>query len=239
MRWPDPAGHPSRPPGCESERAVGHGTHPLEPLSADEFRRTTEILRRDGHVTDTFRFASIELMEPRQAGGVGLATSVTRAAALVRGGVEPLGQQDLRSDRRPDRRLPSLSFKHIPDVTPNFTVDEFHEVDEALRKHPDVIAKLRERGFTDTSLRHRRRLDLRQGADAREVPDRRLGWCDLWVRETPDGNPYAHPVSGLKVLVDMNTLELLEIEDQYDVGMPAVDGEYVPGLRGREASAPI
>ncbi len=38
--------------------------HPLEPLSADEFRRTAEILRRDRHVTDTFRFASIELMEP-------------------------------------------------------------------------------------------------------------------------------------------------------------------------------
>ena len=43
--------------------------------------------------------------------------------------------------------------------------------------------------------------------------DRRLGWCDLWVRETPEGNPYAHPISGLKVVVDMNTLELLEIED--------------------------
>ena len=43
--------------------------------------------------------------------------------------------------------------------------------------------------------------------------DRRLGWCDVWVRETPDGNPYAHPVSGLKLIVDMNTLELLEIED--------------------------
>src|SRR6185295_17424153 len=26
--------------------------------------RTAEILRRDGHVTDTFRFASIELLEP-------------------------------------------------------------------------------------------------------------------------------------------------------------------------------
>ena len=32
-----------------------------------------------------------------------------------------------------------LSFKHVPDVTPNFTVDEFHEVDAALRKHPAVI----------------------------------------------------------------------------------------------------
>ena len=38
--------------------------HPLEPLSADEFRRTAEILRRDQGVTDSWRFASIELKEP-------------------------------------------------------------------------------------------------------------------------------------------------------------------------------
>ena len=38
--------------------------HPLEPLSADEFRRTAEILRRDQGVTDSWRFASMELKEP-------------------------------------------------------------------------------------------------------------------------------------------------------------------------------
>ena len=38
--------------------------HPLEPLSADEFRQTASILRREGLVGDTFRFASIELKEP-------------------------------------------------------------------------------------------------------------------------------------------------------------------------------
>ena len=38
--------------------------HPLEPLSADEFRQTASILRREGLVRDTFRFASIELKEP-------------------------------------------------------------------------------------------------------------------------------------------------------------------------------
>ena len=54
--------------------------------------------------------------------------------------------------------------------------------------------------------------------------DRRLGWCDLWARETPEGNPYAHPVSGLKLIVDMNTLELLEIEDHHDYGLP--DGRW-------------
>ncbi len=35
---------------------------------------------------------------------------------------------------------------------PNFTVDEFHDVDEAMRNHPEVIAALAERGFTDMSL---------------------------------------------------------------------------------------
>ena len=41
--------------------------HPLEPLSADEFRQTAAILRREGHVGDSFRFASIELKEPPKA----------------------------------------------------------------------------------------------------------------------------------------------------------------------------
>ena len=42
--------------------------------------------------------------------------------------------------------------------------------------------------------------------------DRRLGWADVWVRSSPTGNPYANPVSGLKFIVDMNTMELLEID---------------------------
>ena len=63
---------------------------------------------------------------------------------------------------------------------------------------------------------------------------RRLGWCDLWARETPEGNPFAHPISGLKLLVDMNTLELLEIEDHHDYGQPAVDAEYIPSVRGTQ-----
>ncbi len=202
--------------------------HPLEPLGADEFTRTTEILRREGHITETFRFASIELLEPAKqevlAWRVG--DAVPRQSFAVLWNRSDNKTYEATVDLTGDA---VLSIKHVPDVTPNFTVDEFHEVDEALHKHPDVIAKLRERGISDMS---RVIVDVWTYGKAlmpEKYRDRRLGWCDLWVREIPDGNPYAHPVSGLKVLVDMNTLELLEIEDQYDVGMPAVDGEYVPG----------
>ena len=65
--------------------------------------------------------------------------------------------------------------------------------------------------------------------------DRRLGWCDVWHRETPDGNPYAHPVSGLKVVVDMNTLELLELENDHDHGQPAVDAGNRVGVIQHDA----
>ena len=37
--------------------------HPLDPLSAEEFRRTAEVLRREGPVAEGWRFISIELKE--------------------------------------------------------------------------------------------------------------------------------------------------------------------------------
>jgi len=179
-------------------------------------------------VTETFRFASIELHEP------------PKAEVLAWRPGDPITRRSLavvwnRSDNQTYEAVVDLtghtvaSFEHVPGVTPNFTVDEFHEADETLRRHPAVLAKLAERGITDPSLIL---IDVWTYGAALMPPqyrDRRLGWADLWVRETPDGNPYAHPISGLKLIVDMNSMELLEIEDHHDHGLAAVDGEYLPG----------
>ena len=124
-----------------------------------------------------------------------------------------------------------VSWTYVPGVTPNFTVDEFHEVDDALHQHPGVLAVLAERGISDPSLVLFDVWTYGQAVMPEQWQDRRLGWCDLWLRETPGGNPYAHPVSGLKIIVDMNTLEVLDIEDHHDYGRPDVDGEYDPRLR--------
>lgn len=208
-------------------------SHPLDPLSAEEFRRVAAILRRDAGVTERFRFTSIELKEPAKAD----------VKAWVPG--DPLHRSALAVllDRGENKTYEAtvdldadavVSFEHIPGVQPNFTLDEFHEVDAAMRKHPDVIAALAERGFTDIDLIL---IDTWTYAKALMPPkyrDRRLGWCDLWARATPEGNPYGHPVSGLKLIVDMNTLELLEIERDHDHGHPEVDCEYVPSVRGME-----
>jgi Cu2+-containing amine oxidase len=100
--------------------------HPLEPLSADEFRRTAALLRHDGHVSASFRFASIELKEPPKA-----EVKAWRQGDEIRR--LSLAVVFNRADNQTYEAVIDLtddvvvSFTHIPDVTPNFTRDEFHE----------------------------------------------------------------------------------------------------------------
>jgi primary-amine oxidase len=205
------------------------GNHPLEPLDADEFRRTAAILRRDRGISDSWRFASIELKEPSKA-------EVKRWKAG-----DPVDRASLavlwnRQDNQAYEAIVDLtsdavaSWNHVSDVCPNFTVDEWHECDEKMREHPDVIAALARRGVTDMSLLLIDVWTYGKGLMPQKWRDRRLGWCDVWRRDTPQSNPYAHLVSGIKFIVDMNTMELLEIEESADLGAPEVRGEYIPGV---------
>ena len=203
--------------------------HPLEPLGADEFRRTADILRRDQGVTDSWRFASIELKEPPKqdvktwkpgdpVGRASLAVLWNREDNQAYEGVVDLVDDAVRS------------WTHLPGVCPNFTVDEWHDCDEAMRAHPDVIAALAARGITDMSLLLIDVWTYGKALMPEQWRDRRLGWCDVWRREAPGSNPYAHLVSGIKFIVDMNTMELLQIEEDVDPGSPDVQAEYIPGV---------
>jgi len=208
---------------------MGMAQHPLEPLAAEEFRRTVEVLRREQKVTDAWRFASIALVEPEKAQMKAWrpGDQIPRRALAVVWSREDNQTYEAVVDLDQDS---VASWTHVPDAVPNFTVDELYECDETMRSHPEVIAALAKRGITDLSLvlvdvwTYGRQLIPEQWRD------RRIGWCDIWYRETPDSNPFAHPVSGLKLVVDMNTLELLEIEEEADLGSPDVQGEYIPGL---------
>jgi primary-amine oxidase len=207
--------------------------HPLDPLSPTEFQTTAAILRRDQGVTDSWRFASIELKEPAKAD----------VKAWKSGDAVPRRSLSVLWNRQTNQTYEAVvdlvadrvdSWIHRPGVCPNFTIDEYHDVDEALHKHPEVLARLEARGIADPSLVLFDVWTYGKAMMPDQWRDRRLGWCDLWMRETPEGNPYAHPVSGLKIIVDMNTLEVLEIEDHHDYGLPEVDGEYDPRVRGTQ-----
>jgi primary-amine oxidase len=182
-------------------------------------------VRRDRAVGETWRFASIELKEPAKN-----APDSGREALIVCWN---------RADGEPYRAAVSLTrdtvltWQHLPGQQPNMTADEWHECDEMLRAHPEVEQALARRGITDMS----RVLTDMWAYGAALVPERyrglRLGWSDVWYRASADGNPYAHHLTGLHPVVDLNTMTLLELEDSEDsADRPEVSGEYLPQLTG-------
>jgi len=202
--------------------------HPLEPLSEKEFRQVAAVLKRDRPVSDRWRFISIELAEPPKsvvrAWRAGDPVPRTALAVLLNREDNTTWEAtvDLTQDTVP-------TWVTVPGACPNFTIDENHDIDKAMRAHPDVIAALAERGITDLSLVMVEVWTYGEALMPEQYRDRRLGWCDIWCRATPESNQYAHPVSGLKLVVDVNTLELLELENDHDHGWPEVNAEYVPG----------
>jgi primary-amine oxidase len=212
---------------------VGTPEHPLDPLTAEEISRVAAVLRRDRAVEPPrWRFASIELVEPAKA--------APRAPGLV-----PREAQAVcwnREDGRAYRAVVSLSGGAVTGweelesgQQPNMTVDEWHECDEMLRAHPELIAALARRDITDMTLV----LADVWAYGAALVPERyrglRIGWADVWHRGSADGNPYAHHVTGLHPVVDLNRMVLLELEDSLGGepeahDPPGVMGEYLPKL---------
>jgi primary-amine oxidase len=215
-------------PAARGERPRGR-PHPLDPLSGDEIRAAAAAVRRDRGVGEGWRFASIELREPDKAVARDFAPGdpIAREAEVIcwnrADGQAYKARVDLAGDR-------VTAWEHRPGEQPNMTVDEFHECDEALRRDPRVIEALARRGITDMDLVL---IDTwAYGAHLLPEPydDRRLGWADVWYRTHPESNPYANPLTGLHFIVDLNSMELLEIEDTDEVEKARTMGEYAPRL---------
>ncbi|PUA80235.1 primary-amine oxidase [Nocardioides currus] len=212
--------------------------HPLTPLTEDEFRATAAILRRDQGLDGSWRFAGIELAEPAKT----LVKAWKAGDAVERSALAVLWNRESNEAAEAVVDLTGdavTSWTIVPGATPNFTVDEWHDIDVAMKSHPDVRAALAERGITDMDLVLFDAWTYAKALMPPQYADRRLGWCDIWVRKTPNGSPYAHPVPGMKLIVDMNTSELLDIERGPDPGMPEVKGEYVPAEWGGEQRTDI
>ena len=117
--------------------------HPLDPLSADEFRRAASTLREVKGFDERWRFAAIELKEPSKE-VLASGSKIPREALLICWN---------RDDGKAYKAVVSLdenrvvSWEHRPDEQPNVTVDEYHECDVTLRRNPKVVEALAARGY--------------------------------------------------------------------------------------------
>ncbi len=204
--------------------------HPLEPLSAEEIGRATEIVRAERHLGERARFVTVGLQEPPKEVVLGLkpGTWVEREAFVT------LLDNENSKTYQAVVSLSSgkiTSWEHIPDAQPAIVLDEFLECERACKASPEWQAAMRKRGITDFDFcmvdpwsAGNFGLDDEKG--------RRISRALTWVRSRPDDNGYARPVENVIAVVDLSAMRVIAVEDYGVVPLPPEDANYSPEAAG-------
>ncbi|PSB13196.1 tyramine oxidase [filamentous cyanobacterium CCP2] len=208
----------------DSSTAFVSPAHPLEPLTAEEVAAAVAIVRAEKQVGDTFRFPCVTLHEPPKSVVLSFQAGdpVAREAFLI--------LLDNASGKTYEA-IVSLteqkvtSWTHVPNVQPNIMADELAECEAAVKQHPEFVAALAKRGITDLDAVVVDPWAIGNFGFADEV-GLRLSRCLCYLRTTPQSNFYSRPIDGLVPVVNLNTMEVLKIEDMGVVPIPPEPGEY-------------
>jgi primary-amine oxidase len=206
--------------------------HPLEPLSASEVQQAVSLLRAAGKVTPTTRFVSVSLHEPPKDavhGWTGREPLPREAFACLFDNATNTAHEARLS--LADGRL--VSFRSLTGVQPTMTVDEQIECEQAVLKSPLFQAALKKHyGLTDTSLVM---VDIWSAGNygSEEDRTRRLARPLCFVRSDPTDNGYARPIEALRPVVDLNTMEVIRVEEHGEWPLPRASSNYAAACQPR------
>ena len=204
----------------ETGRQATLGAHPLDPLTADEIRRASALVRAERELADSVQFVTVTLAEPtKEALAAG---SAEREAAVVLFDRADGAVHELSVSLDADRVLAS---RRLDDVQPPFLVAEWEPFVEVVKADPRYREALARRGLTDLDLIS---IDpIPYGSWNGDADGRRLCRGTSFVRSrVPGGNRHARHVEGLVCVVDLQTMEVVRVEDHGVVPLPPDVGEY-------------
>lgn len=213
--------------------------HPLDPLDADEIRRSAEIITATLGGDGPIRFERIELDEPGKA-----------ALRAWKPG-DPIERQVRFSVYRPggigvtegtislDQGC-VMTSRHLPTARPMIMLEEFLEVEQAVKADARFVTACKRRGIEDISMVC---VDP-WSAGSFDIPGeegKRLSHTFAWLRMEPDSNYYAHPIEGVNAVVDIDTMQVLRVDDHYEgrepLQVPMTRAEYDARFKERFSPA--
>ncbi len=200
--------------------------HPLQPLTSAEIQTCVDLLKAQALLTPTTRVISITLRDP----GKQMVLSWPQGPALDRLAEAVLFHNDTnialtvtlnltRSEVVVARQAPAGS-------QPTLSVDEQVECEQAVMASPEFKAALEKQyGPTDTSLLMVDIWSAGYYGDPAES-GRRLTRPLCFLRSAPGENGYAHPIEGIRPIVDLNTMTVIAVEEYGTWPLPPQAGNY-------------
>ncbi|HUG70594.1 MAG TPA: primary-amine oxidase [Pirellulaceae bacterium] len=199
-------------------------SHPLEPLTAQEVAHAVAILKEQGKVTPTTRFVSVSLKEPPKELVHGAPNQPPPREAFV-----VLFDNANNSCYEASLSLTNgqlLGYRHVPGAQPTMTIDEQVECERAVLQSAEFKAALKKHyGIDDTSLVM---VDIWSAGNYGSEEDRtkRLARPLCFVRRDPTDNGYVRPIEGLRPVVDLNTMQVLRVEEYGHWPLPPGECNY-------------
>ncbi|MXZ91189.1 MAG: primary-amine oxidase [Chloroflexi bacterium] len=215
----------------ENEGAVTSSvSHPLDPLTPQEIAEASAILKEERRLGPRVRFETVVLREPAKDAVLNFkpGTPIRRDVFLVvLDNDGPATYEAVVS--LDDRRV--VSWEHIPGVQPRVMFDEFVECEAAVRADPRFQAAIKKRGIADPSLVM---VDPWSAGNYgfEDEEGRRLVLARNFVRSSPTDNGYARPIEGVTAVVDLNSMEVLRVDDYGVIPLPPEPGNYAAEFVG-------
>ncbi|MGP6170068.1 primary-amine oxidase [Microbacterium sp. A204] len=214
---------------AEMGETVGAARHWTEPLVPAEIGEVAALVRADARIGENPRFW-------------GMAVEEALARSLMPGQGRPVRLVVMNPDDRAawevtgwtsgtDREASLGSWSPIDSKRPGVSSEEARMIAQAARNHPLLKEALAKRGITDTSLVW---VDPESmtGFEPEGLEDRRLSWGSVWYRESADDNGYARPIAGLVPILDLETLDIIRLEDHGIIPLTTEGGNYRSGTWG-------
>ena len=121
----------------------------------------------------------------------------------------------------------SIIFKEeLPTECPMIQIVEMMAAADAVKAHPEFIAAMEKRGITDMSLVNVGPWPAGFLASPQEE-GRFIVHAFIWIKSSERDNHYAHPVEGINAVIDLKTLEVLEVTDKGVYEVPKEDANYL------------
>jgi len=198
--------------------------HPLDPLSKSELESLIAALRDQGVIDQRHLIAMIQVEEPSKAtlARFRLGENVERAARVTllnRSSGEVCEVVVTVSGRVVSNRVVEGAKAPILSVESEMAI-------AAAKRDERVIEALRSRGITDLESVKMETWPI--GAQIPKYLDdgRRLIWTPMWHQPKPQANFYAHPISGLHAIVDLDSGEVVAVENDQQIAVPQTPGPY-------------
>ena len=199
-------------------------SHPLDPLSSQELRDVVEHARNVWKLDHRHLFAMVQLHEPSKGviNNWKNSDQVERAAKITlwNSATSTVIEAVITVEGK------EISFTEIPGAKAPILSTESEKAIKAAKADKRIIAALKDRGINDLDQVHMETWPI--GAQIpKDLDDgRRLIWTPMWQRPTEFANLYAHPINGLHAIVDLDSGEVVFVENTEIIPIPQTPGPY-------------